>query len=87
MSEQHFINTPITIEWFCDDCQMPVVYQKPRIKAVGNYVAADQQGFRHICPSCGKEWTFPIKLPVLQHLKIAPIMPSKLYLSEHKDEN
>lgn len=83
MPELHFINTPITVEYFCDDCNCPVIYKQSNIQGIGPSVS----GFRHECPLCDREYVFAVKLPVLQHMKVAPILPSKEMLGDGKDEN
>ena len=82
MPEMHFINSPITVEYFCDECNCPVVHIERKI------AAAENQGlFLHKCPLCEKQYEFKVKLPILKHLKVAPVMPSKWLLQDEDDAN
>lgn len=82
MPEAHFFCQPIVIEYLCDKCGTLIVYQEPKV--VGP-VPVD--GFRHVCPECNTEYTFPVKVPMMQHMKFAPIVPSRLMLSDESNEN
>lgn len=80
MPEVHFITQPVTIEYMCDTCGGLVTHQESAIKPVGTPDGL----FRHVCQGCGREYKFKIILPQMQHIKVAPIVPSQEVLN---DEN